>query len=837
MRRMTPSPAEPGSARARWRAWILVALAVVAALAGAGAWWLHRELAASLPRLDGRVVVNGVAGRVLVKRDRLGIPTIQGEQRADVAWATGFVHAQDRFFAMDLSRRFAAGELSELFGRVALEADRSLRVHAFRSVARAVIDREPPRERALVAAYAAGVNAGLAALPVKPWEYLVLGTSPRPWKPEDTVLVLCSMFVNLQAGVRGSIAERDRALLEDRLAPELAAFLLTPGDEWDAPMAGPATVVPPVPGPNAVNLRASAEQAPRLPADEATSTAPPVPGSNNWAVAASRTRDGRAILANDMHLSLGVPPIWYRASFEWAEDGVRRRVTGVSLPGTPAMVVGSNEHVAWGFTNVEGDVMDLVQVDTAAPGSDVYRTPGGSRRFDRRTERIHVKGAPDETITVVSTIWGPIVDQDHRGNPLALHWTAHDPEALNLQLVEMERASGVEEAIKVGHAAGIPAQNLSIADASGRVAWTVAGRLPRRVGFDGQRPTSWADGTRRWDGWIADAEYPVVLDPPSGRIWTANNRVVDRPALDVVGLGHYDRGARARQIRDRLMALDKASERDLLAIQLDDRALFLERWRQLLLKVLTPDAVAGHPQRAELRRAAADGWTGRASVDSAGYTAVKRFRAASARFVIEPLVGPARRADGRFVPLPPVINAVVWRVYDGVVWRILEERPIHLLDKAYRSWDDLLLAAADATVESLTSGGGTIAASRWGDATRRIRHPFSRSLPWLSRWLDMPGVRLPGDVDMPRVRDNIGDEAFGASERMVVSPGHERDGILHMPGGQSGHPLSPHYGDGQAAWVNGEATPFLPGPTVHTLVLEPRSRAPVASVNSDSPSS
>jgi penicillin amidase len=523
-----------------------------------------------------------------------------------------------------------------------------------------------------------------------------------------------------------------------------------------------------------------------------------------------------------MHLGLGVPPIWYRASFEWTEDGLRRRVTGITLPGTPAIVVGSNGRVAWGFTNAMGDFIDLVRIDTAAPGSDVYATPSGPRHFDRRTERIRVKGAPDETMTVLSTIWGPVVDQDHEGHPLALHWTAQDPEALNLELLEMERASGVEDGIRIGHAAGIPAQNLALADAGGRVAWTIAGRLPHRVGFDGQRPTSWADGTRRWDGWVRDSEYPVVLDPPSGRVWTANNRVVDRPALDLIGLGPYEGAARARQIRDRLMALDTASERELLAIQLDDRALFLERWRQLLLQVLTPQALAGHPQRGDLRRAVTDGWSGHASIDSTGYTAVKRFRAAASRSVLEPLVAPARRADPRFVPMPVLIDGLFWRAYDGVVWRILDERPMHLLDKAYRTWDELLLAAADATIESLTAGGARIDDQAWGNGTRRIRHPFSRSMPWLSRWLDMPEARLPGDNDMPRVRDNITEQAFGASERMVVSPGHEADGIFHMPGGQSGHPLSPHYSDGHAAWVKGEPTPFLPGATIHTLVLEPK---------------
>jgi penicillin amidase len=640
------------------------------------------------------------------------------------------VHAQDRFFAMDLARRLAAGELSELFGPAALEVDRAFRVHAFRSVARRVIERSGPRERVLTAAYAAGVNAGLAALRARPWEYLVLRTDPVPWRPEDSVLVLCSMFINLQGGARGSIAERNRGLIADTLPPALAGFLLTPGDEWDAPMTGSATTVPPVPGPDAANLASSSAPSERPRPAEATSSDPPVPGSNNWAVAAAHTRDGRAILANDMHLGIGVPPIWYRASFEWTDDdGTHRRATGATLPGTPALVVGSNGHIAWGFTNAEADLINLVRIETTAPGANEYLTPSGPRRFEHRAERIRVKGAPDSTLAVLSTIWGPVTDQDQKGQPLALHWSAHDPEALNLELLEMERAATAEDAFRVGHAAGIPAQNLVVADSTGRIGWTIAGRLPRRVGFTGQRPESWADGARRWDGWLSPSEYPLVADPASGRVWTANNRVVDRPALDLEGLGPYGPGARARQIRDGLMALDTATEKDLLAIQLDDRALFLEHWRDLLFRVLTPDAVKGRPRREELRRVAGEAWSGRASVDSAGYTAVKRFRAASIRLVLDSLVAPARRADPRFVRGPAV--------FDGVVWAVLRERPPHLLDRAYRSWDDLLLAAADITIESLTEGGGTVSGHAWGDATRRIRHPFSLSLPWLSSWLNI----------------------------------------------------------------------------------------------------
>ena len=786
-----------------------VLILAVVLLLGAGALWFRSEVRASLPRLDGELQLAGLSAPVTVERDALGVPTIRAANRPDVARALGFLHAQDRFFQMDLLRRSAAGELSALFGSLAIEADKRNRVHRFRQVAGRVLARATPEEREIFTAYTAGVNAGLAALGARPWEYIVLRVEPAPWVPEDTILVVHAMFLDLQGG--DGDYESDVGLVHD-LLPRPVAELLTPvGTEWDAPVVGTPMATPPIPGPEVFDLRKEPPvELPKAAALQAPDRMDRVAlGSNNWAVSGAHTADGRALFANDMHLGIRVPNTWYRASVVRPDGaGGTIRMTGVSLPGTPAVVVGSNGHVAWGFTNSYGDWQDLIVLEVDPRNPEIYRTPQGPRRFERFEEVIQVKGGEPVRLEVRETIWGPVIDKDHRGRPRALAWTAHRPEAVNMAMAELESARTLEEAMTVANRTGAPAQNFVVADASGRVGWTIFGQIPRRVGFDGRLPTSWADGTRRWDGWLPVEEMPRVIDPPSGRVWSANARVVDGDLLAKVGDGGYAFSARARQIRDDLLALEKATPQDLLAIQLDDRALFLEPWRKILLDVLTPEAVAADPRRKDLRRLVETTWTGRASIDSTAYRLVRTWQGFVQEKVLVPLTARCEKADERFNPYFPQA--------DGAIWALVSERPAHLLDPKYRTWDEALLAAVDATLEYYGEQG-PLADRTWGERnTTRIRHPLS-GIPFVGRWVDMPPRQLPGDENMPRVQG----PGFGASERLVVSPGLEEKGFFHMPGGQSGHPMSPFYRAGHDAWEEGKPTPFLPGKAEHTLKLVP----------------
>ncbi len=782
----------------------LVIIAVVAL------WFAVR---ASLPQLDGARALAGLAAPVQVSRDQTGVVTIRPSDRRDAALATGFVHAQERFFQMDLMRRLAAGELAALVGKAAADHDMRQRLHRLRSVARRVIDGMDDFERVIVDAYTAGVNAGVHALSVRPFEYLTLREQPSPWLAEDTVLAVLAMYIRLH----DERATRESRLgrLHDALPRAMYAFLTQMGTPWDAPLVGGAMASLAVPGVEVCDLRRvehdSLAPDARRPAPGLEETIPI--GSNAWAVSAHRTRDGVAMLANDMHLGLSMPNTWFRLRLQVraaVPPGPGIDVTGVTLPGTPAVVAGSNGHVAWGLTNTYGDWVDLVVLETDPRDASRYRTPDGYRAFEEHREVIRVRGSEPRTQVVQDTIWGPVIDSDESGRSRALRWLAHDPEATNMRLLGMEGARTVEQAMQVAHLSGIPPQNVILADSGGNIAWTVMGRIPRRRGYDPTLPVSWADGGRGWFGWLPPDEYPAVVNPASGAVWTANTRAVDGAAWAAIGDGGYALGARATQIRDSLLELDQAVEADMLAIQLDDRALFLARWRRLLLQVLSPGAVAGIGRRAELRRVVGAG-ARRAAIDDAGYRLVRTFRRALAGRVFADILMGCGGLDAN--DFPPGM-----RQWEGALWRILDERPMHLLSPGYQSWDELLLVTADATARECGEGG--LEGCTWGDANvLRIRHPLSRAVPLLASWLDMPARPLPGDTHMPRVQG----PAMGASERFVVAPGRESSGYFQMPGGQSGHPRSPFYDAGHRAWSEGEPAPFLPGPDKHRLTLNPAS--------------
>jgi penicillin amidase len=800
-----------------------IALVVFAGSAG----WFYHQMRGSLALLDGESAMPGATAPIVIERDALGIPTIVATSRADVARGLGFLHAQDRFFQMDLSRRRAAGELSELFGSATVAIDTRTRLLRLRTRARHALDLASANERAVLAAYVEGVNAGLAALAVKPPEYLALRTEPRPWALEDSVLVAAAMFLTLQDSE--ARRESSTAAVYAALPAALADFVTSSASEWETPLVGGPHAVPPIPDASVFDARTTPvptrssrsdtdTDASRLawlsaPADDGFR------GSNSWAVAGRLTSDGGAMVANDMHLGLSTPNIWYRASMVWG-DTRPRRLTGVTLPGAPWLVAGSNGDVAWGFTNSTGDWSDLVIVEPDPAGAGRYRTPSGMLPITTLRETIEVKGGASVAVDIRETIWGPIIDRDPSGRERAVAWVPLCDGGMNGALGSVEVAETLEQLFDAAALAGIPAQNMVAAQRDGRIGWSIAGRIPRRVGYDGRLPTSWADGTRGWVGWLAPAEYPRRIDPPEGRIVTANNRLVDDAALRLLGDGGYDLGARARQIKDDLDAIARASARDMLDVQLDDRAIFLSRWRDLLLHTLSAPGVEDSEPRRELRRVVGETWTGRASVDSAAYRIVKEFRLRVGELAFAPLTERIRRVDAGY-------SAASARGGEGPLWALVSQRPPHLLDPKFKAWTDLLVAAADRVTNDANKAGG-IATYFWGRAnTVRIRHPLSTAVPILGSFLDMTAVELPGDSNMPRVQG----PTAGASERFAVSPGREQDGYLHMPTGQSGHPLSPHYRDANAAWVDGEATPFLPSPTVHTLTLRPvRTAAPTEPV-------
>ena len=815
----------------RWRpALALVVLLLLAAAAGAGFLRVRAALQASLPQLDGRIHVSGLGRDVTVERDALGIPTVTGSTREDVARATGFLHAQDRFFQMDLARRRAAGELSALVGPAALTLDREIRIHRFRAEAQHAVSLLSPRDRGLLDAYTAGVNRGLAALGGPPFEYVLLRQTPQPWKDEDSMLVVLSMFITLQDS-DGSY-ESTLATMHDLLPPAAFDFLAPAATEWDTPIDGTTLPVAPIPAPDVFNPRGERHgitplelpplrQPEVVRLDQLPTSNAQIPtaisqlanpgdaaiGSNSFAVSGRLTSDGRALVANDMHLTVRVPDTWYRAVLRWPSHVL----AGLTLPGFPSLVAGSNTHVAWGFTNTYADWSDIVLIDVDPSNPERYKTPEGWRTLEHHDETIRVAGQADEHDDVAWTIWGPLIAPDVNGRQRALRWVAHSAERLAVSLTPLEDAGTIEQAFDEANGVGAPGQNMIVADRSGRIGWTVYGSIPRRTGIDGRLPASWADGSRGWNGWLSPSEYPRIVNPPDGRLWTANARAVGGSMLAALGDGSYEMGSRARIIRDRLNARTRFTARDLLAIQLDTGADFLSRWRDLLLKTLTPRAIDGNRTRTTFRQILERDWDGHASPGSAAYRLVRQFRElASARiiaFVVRSCYENDPDFDYRFV-----------RRREGPIWTMLTQQPMHLLDPQYRSWDEFVLATVDDVADQAQRGHWFtgLRDRTWSEYdVTRYRHPLSGAIPLLGRWLDMPAQALAGDL----YTVNMHWQSNAPSERMVVSPGDERNGIMNMPTGQSGNPLSPYYANSHPAWVNGDATPFLPGATEHTLTL------------------
>ncbi|WP_426700367.1 penicillin acylase family protein [Rhodanobacter sp. Col0626] len=795
--------------RRLWRI-LLAALAIVLLFAFVAGWWL---LAGSRARLDGERPAAGLTATVSIERDALGTTTIEARNRSDISYALGYVHAQERFFEMDLMRRVSAGELSALVGPAALKVDLNHRRHRLRAVVVAAYAQLPPVQRHELDRYRDGVNAGLADLRVRPWEYLLLGSRPQPWRSEDSALVIAAMYLDLNSDGRN---ERELRMAEMRatLPGPLVDFLLAPDPDWEAPLKGRLSRSSVIPAAGIFDLRhlASTGSSAALAVALAPALDAPRPGSNSFAVAGALTATGAAMLANDMHLGLRVPNIWFRTRLRYPDPAApngQRDVNGVSLPGTPAIIVGSNGQIAWGFTNSYGDWQDWVRVLRDPADASRYKVPDGWAKIESHDEHIQVKGQPDTILKVEDTRWGPIMGKDADGTPLALAWIAGRPRGYNLDLMQLEHMPDVSAALDLAPKLGMPPQNLLVADRAGHVGWTIAGNsIPLRAGIDPLLPSDWSKPGTGWQGWAAPAQYPRLENPTDGRLWTANNRTIDGDALALLGNGGHDLGARAQQIRDDLRARASFTPGDLLDIQLDNRAAFLARWQRLLQQTLVDNK---DPALQSLRQLTTT-WRGRAAVDSVDYRLVRAFRTRVSESVLAPF---AARVKQRYPDFSwPGENSA-----EGAVWAMIHQQPAQLLDPKYPDWHTLLVDAAKQVVSELGQQPGGLAARSWGEHNRAdIKHALSAALPgWLGRFIDMPDQPLAGDNNMPHVAA----PGFGASEHLDVSPGHEADGILNMPGGQSDNPLSPYFGAGHEDWVNGRPTPLLPGPPQHKLTLQP----------------
>lgn len=779
-------------------------LALVAFLAAAAAGYVYLRLRGCRPSLNGTREISGIEARVTVERDRAGIAVVSGSSRADVAFGLGFVHAQERFFQMDLSRRAAAGELAELLGKPFVSRDRRVRVHQFRKRAEQVQAGLSTDQRQLLDAYTAGVRGGLGALRVPPFEYSVLRCRPAQWKPADSLLIAFNLYRLLQ----DERADQDfnRYLLYATL-PRLSAEFLAPEGifEWDAPLVGPRTPALQIPGSHVLDFRRTT---PKRVADVQLGWRS-VRGSSAWAVSGKHTESGRAMIANDLHLPFDMPPTFYRAALNVSGDGPAYSLSGITMPGFPFLLAGTNGEIAWGFANAATDAVDLIRLDQAGLEATEYRTAGGVKPFDGEREIIRVRGGSDVHLMVTKTVWGPVVRKARDGVRFAQSWLAYDAGAVNLAWPALETATTAEDAMDAANRLGVPSLAMIVGDRHGDIGWTLAGPLTRRAG--GRLPATSSQSTEAQAETLEPSRYPRLRSPEFSRLWAANARPITDGALgELLAGGYHVCGARAAQIRDELQSRDCFDEECMLRIQRDDRALFLSRWHALFVEVLRSGKLPHHPRLDDARRAL-ESWDHRATADSVAYRLLREFHEAVERLVFEPFISIVRDAQGQF-DLQSVTDQL-----EGPLWCLVTERPEHLLPPWFFDWDALMDAAAASVVAGLAEKT-PLRRHAWGAVNRlAMRHPLSRALPVVGRLLDAPRAELNGDLHMPLAQTSHHGPVF----RCVISPGNDASAIAQMPGGQAGNPLSPYYLAGHADWLAGRRSPLRAGPTRYVLTLDP----------------
>jgi penicillin amidase len=797
-----------------WRTLVLLIALVVLALAATAVYGWR-----VLPQTDGRALAPGLGAEVRVDRDADGIPTIRAGSRRDALFALGYAHAQDRLWQLETHRRIGSGRLAEAFGPGALGNDRFLRALGVRRAAAAQWARTQGATREAILAYTAGVNAFLAhGLKARPPEFVVLGIEPEPWTPEDSVAWAIMMAWDLGGNW-------STELLRMRLALAL-------------PVARIDEVIPPYPGERPMALADYAALFRGLQVDGRLGTtalldAPPSgvegAGSNNWVVSGERSESGKPLLANDPHLKLSAPALWYFARIEvpgW-------KASGATMPGLPFIVFGQNEHIAWGFTNTGPDVQDLYleRIDPADAGR--YQTPDGWAPFETRTEVVKVRGGSDVTITTRATRHGPVISDagvaDGLTGPtakpafaLAMRWTALDPDPGTLEAGDaIGQARSVAEYIAAAARYQAPMQNMVVADRDGRIGFVAAGRVPlRRPDNDlrGQVPAPGWDARYDWAGFVDAAQTPRETDPPRGWIATANQRIhgADYP--------HYITSEwtvpyRMQRITQLLESRPRHGVDSFRQIQADVLSLGAQR----LLPALR-SAGSTHPLAAAARQALA-GFDGTMDADRAAPLILSAWARQLAQGVFADEVGAElyQRSLGS-------------RSFRDALENVLERDDAWWCDDkatpATETCAQQIGAALDRALDELRAAqGDDVSKWRWGQAhvARSEHRPFSR-VPPLARWFEL---RTPvgGDtftVNVSRVGlrpDATTGELYlnehGPSLRAIYDLGDpSRSRFMHSTG-QSGIPWSPQYRSFVERWAKVDYVPVWGTAAEHTLVLAP----------------
>lgn len=768
----------------RFAAWLTVLLAAL--LAGA-----YLYLRQSLPKTEGEIRLAGLAAPVDVLRDRYGIPHIFAASLADASYALGYVHAQDRLWQMEMSRRIAAGRLSEVVGPGGLQTDRFLRTLGIRRSAEANLRALDTETRALLDAYAAGVNAFLAAEPVLPLEFWLTGARPEPWAPADSVAWVKMMAWDL-GGNWGS------ELLRMRLAKTL-------------PLARIHEFLPPYPGeqpPAIADLKELYGTLER----EAVRIAAFVPdndglGSNNWVVGGERSASGKPLLANDPHLGLTAPPVWYFAHLH--VPGVN--VIGSTLPGVPGVILGRNDRIAWGFTNTGPDVQDLYIEKLDASGG--YLAPDGPRPFKVIEETIKVKGAEAERLRVRITRHGPVIsdvsrtaqDEAPRGHVIAFSWTALAEDDRSMQAaLKFARAREWHGFLAGARDFHAPQQNMVYADVDGNIGFVAAGRVPLRKpdnDLKGMAPAPGWQAKYDWAGYIPFEELPQSYNPAGAALVTANHRITP-PGYPHFISSNWEPPYRADRILQLLDATPRHSAQSFARIQADTTSLAM---RELLPKLLT-----ARPRGEEARTALEllRGWDGNMAPGRAEPLIAWAWWRELARAIYADELGDSFRQNwlARAVFLSNVLSG------DPSAARWCDD----VRTPAAESCEDRLAFSLEAALADLARRYGNDRSRwRWGEAhaARHEHRPFGRQ-PQLAKFFDIR-TPSPGDAYTVNVgRSNLNDDAepfanrHAASLRAIYDLSDLEKSLYIHSGGQSGNVLSEHYKAFTEAWARNEYIPM-----------------------------
>jgi len=793
----------------------LAVLVVLVAGGGAAGFWYLR---ASLPATDGELTVQGISGPVDILRDQDHIPHIYAQTKADALYGLGYVHAQDRLWQMEFQRRIGFGRLSEVFGSVTVPQDRFLRTVGFGRAARSAWDHLPDDVRRQIEAYVAGVNAFISTHHGRhlPPEFTLLRFEPEPFSGTDVLVWVKMMAWDLSANYLIELARHDimRQVGPDRMSelfPPYPSHGLSILDDAAPPLVRKGAPVQW----NVARAASTSSTGWAEAVVEALDGLPAVRdvllggslgealGSNNWVVDGTLTASGKPLLANDPHLGTHIPSLWYLAHMSAGDwDAI-----GATLPGTPAVAIGRNRFIAWGETNVAADVEDLYVERLDATGSTAeFR--GVQEPLRQVAELIQVKGGEAVRVDVRITRHGPLVsDAINRNNadtktspglpalePLAFRWTALDEEdGTVVAFLRLNEARNWDEFTAALRHLVAPSQNFVYADVEGHIGYYAPGRIPRRAGGDGSRPTPGWTGEAEWTGWINFEDLPHVLDPPSHVVVTANHRPMSGEGAPFIAL-EYPEPYRAQRITDLLRQKSRMTADDFQAIQADTYSLHARALLPLLLEKVRPEV--------DLDRRAVDllrQWNYDARSDSAAAAIFQAWFLQLAPRLAGDELGPRVIASyrGRFSHITRFVTNVL--TGPDSPWCDDTRTP------ARETCETTVTAALDDGVTDLKGRlGGNLARWRW-DAVHRAVFPHqgldSVALlrPFLSR-------AVPNGGDWSTV--NVGPVATDAPFEQQSVPGYRQivdlspanDSRFLDAVGQSGHFLSEHYDDFLHDW-------------------------------------